>query len=79
MLGKSRNKHVFHQHQLTMAFVQTSVQWYENIGTYRSNESLKEMLNCQPVTAFTRDRNIKELIRSNKTQKNKVKKEKFRN
>ena len=53
--------------------------WYENIGTYRSNESLKQMLNCQPVTAFTRDRNIKELIRSNKTQKNKVKKEKFRN
>ena len=40
------------------------------------NESLKEIckFNCQPITAFRQNKNPKELIRSNKFEKNKVKK-----
>ena len=38
------------------------------------NESLKEILNCQPITAFRRNKNLKDLIGSNKIEKNKVKK-----
>ena len=34
------------------------------------NESLKEIFNCQPVTAFKRNKNLKELIGSNKIEKN---------
>ena len=43
------------------------------------NESLKEIFNCQPITAFRRNKNLKELIGSNKIEKNKVKKDKYRN
>ena len=38
------------------------------------NESPKEMFNCQPITSFRRNKNLKELIGSNKIAKNKVKK-----
>ena len=38
------------------------------------NESLKEIFNCQPIKAFRQNKNLKELIASNKTEKNKVKK-----
>ena len=40
------------------------------------NESLKEIckFNCQPITAFRQNKNPKVLIRSNKFEKNKVKK-----
>ena len=38
------------------------------------NESLKEIFNCQAITAFSRNKNLTELIGSNKTEKNKVKK-----
>ena len=38
------------------------------------NESIKEMFNCQPLTAFTRNKNLKELVESNKIEKNTVKK-----
>ena len=38
------------------------------------NESLKEIFNCQPIAAFRRNKNLKELIGSNKIEKNKVKK-----
>ena len=34
------------------------------------NESLKEIFNCQPVTAFSRNKNLKELTGSNKIEKN---------
>ena len=37
------------------------------------NESLKEIFNCQPVTAFTRNINLKELIESLKKLKKKAK------
>ena len=33
-------------------------------------ESLKEIFNCQPVTAFRRNRNMKKLTGSNKIEKN---------
>ena len=38
------------------------------------NESLKEIFNCQPITALRRNKNLKELIGSNKIEKNKIKK-----
>ena len=38
------------------------------------NESLKEIFNCQPITAFRRNNILKELIGSNKTENNKFKK-----
>ena len=38
------------------------------------NESLKGIFNCQPITAFRRNNILKELIGSNKTEKNKFKK-----
>ena len=38
------------------------------------NKSLKEIFNCQPITAFRRNKNLKELIGGNKIEKNKVKK-----
>ena len=38
------------------------------------NDSLKEIFNCQSVTTFRRNKNLKELIESNKIEKNKVKK-----
>ena len=38
------------------------------------NESIKEMFNCQPLTAFTRNKDLKELVESNKIEKNTVKK-----
>ena len=38
------------------------------------NESLKEKFNSQPITAFGRNKNLKELIGSNRIEKNKVKK-----
>ena len=38
------------------------------------NEALKEIFNCQPITAFKRNKNLKELIGSNKIENNKVKK-----
>ena len=37
------------------------------------NESLKKIFNCQPTKAFRRNKNLKELIGSNKIEKNKVK------
>ena len=37
-------------------------------------EFLKEIFNCQPITAFRRNKNLKELIGTNKIEKNKVKK-----
>ena len=40
------------------------------------NESLKEIFNCQPITAFRRNKNLKELIGVNKVENNKVKKDK---
>ena len=43
------------------------------------NESLKEVFNCEPITAFKQNKNLKELIGSNKIEKNKVKKDKYRN
>ena len=42
------------------------------------NESLKEIINCQPITAFRRNKNLKELTVSNKIEKHKVKKDKYR-
>ena len=38
------------------------------------NECLKEILNCQSITAFRPNKNLKELIGSDKIEKNKVKK-----
>ena len=38
------------------------------------NESLKEIFDCQPITAFRQNENLTELIGSNKIEKNKVKK-----
>ena len=38
------------------------------------NESQKQIFNCQLITAFRRNKNLKELIGSNKTEKSKVKK-----
>ena len=38
------------------------------------NESLKEIFDCQPITAFRQNKNLTELIGSNKIEKNKVKK-----
>ena len=38
------------------------------------NESLKKIFNCQPIAAFRGNKNLKELIESNKIEKNKVKK-----
>ena len=38
------------------------------------NESLKEIFNCQPITGSRRNKSLKELIGSNKIEKNKVKK-----
>ena len=35
------------------------------------NESLKEILTCQQITAFKRNKNLKEQIGSNKIEKNK--------
>ena len=44
------------------------------------NESLKEIIDCQPITTFRRNKNHKELIGSNKIEKNKLKKkDKYRN
>ena len=43
------------------------------------NESLEEIFNCQPITVFPRNKNLKELIGSNKIEKNKVRKDKYRN
>ena len=40
------------------------------------------MFNCKSITAFRRNKNLKELIESNKIKKkkkNKVKKDKYRN
>ena len=38
------------------------------------------MFNCQPLTAFTRNKDLKELVESNKIEKNTVKKkDKYRN
>ena len=39
------------------------------------NESLKEIFNYQPITAFRQNKTLKELIGSNKIEKNKVKKQ----
>ena len=36
------------------------------------NEYLKEIFNCQPITAFRRNKNLKEFIGSKKIEKNKV-------
>ena len=38
------------------------------------NESLKEIFNFQPITSFRRNKNLKELMGSNKNEKNKGKK-----
>ena len=38
------------------------------------NESLKEIFNYQPITAFRRNKYLKELIGSNKIEKNKFRK-----
>ena len=38
------------------------------------NDSLKETFNCQPITAFKRNVNLRELIGSNKIEQGKVKK-----
>ena len=38
------------------------------------NESLKEIFNCRSITAFRRNKNLKELIERNKIENNKVKK-----
>ena len=38
------------------------------------NESLKEIINFQTITAFRQNQNLKELIESDNTEKNKVKK-----
>ena len=38
------------------------------------NESLKEIFNFQPITSFRRNKNLKELMGSNKKEKNKGKK-----
>ena len=38
------------------------------------NESLKEIFNCQPITACRLKRNLKNLIGSKKIEKNKVEK-----
>ena len=35
------------------------------------------MFNCEPITSFKQNKNINEFIRSNKTEKNKVKKRKI--
>ena len=43
------------------------------------NESLKEIFNCHPITAFRRNKNLKQLIGSNKTEKGKVKKRQTQN
>ena len=43
------------------------------------SESLEEISNCQPITAFRQNKNLKALIRSNKTEKNRVKKAKYKN
>ena len=38
------------------------------------NESLKEIFNFQPITSFRRNKNLRELMGSNKNEKNKGKK-----
>ena len=42
------------------------------------NESLKEIFNYHPITALRQYKILKELIGSNKTEKNRVKKDKYR-
>ena len=42
------------------------------------NESLKEIFNCQPITAFRRNKNLKKLIGSNNMEENKVEKRQIR-
>ena len=41
------------------------------------NESLKEIFNCQPITAFRWNKTLKELIGSNEIAKDKIKKRKI--
>ena len=43
------------------------------------NKFLKDIFNCLPITAFKRNKNRKELRRSNKIEKNKIKKDKYKN
>ena len=42
------------------------------------NGSLKEIFNCQPITPFKQSKILKELIESNKIEKKKGKKDKYR-
>ena len=46
----------------------------KHLNLLKIKESLKEIFNCQPITAFRRNKNLKELIGSNKIEKNIVKK-----
>ena len=48
------------------------IQWHWNLQVI--NESLEEKFNCQPVTAYKQNENLKELIENSKTENNKVKK-----
>ena len=42
---------------VTIAFVQTSVKWYKSdLNFLEINESLKEIFNCQAITAFRRNK-----------------------
>ena len=41
------------------------------------NVSLKEIFNCQPITTFMPNKNLKELIGRKKIKKNKAKKDKY--
>ena len=48
------------------------IQWHWNLQVI--NESLEEKFNCQPITAYKQNENLKELIENSKTENNKVKK-----
>ena len=48
------------------------IQWHWNLQVI--NESLEEKFNCQPVTAYKQNENLKELMENSKTENNKVKK-----
>ena len=56
----------------------SKVMLLKNWNLLAINQSLIEIFNCEPITAFTQIKNLNELIRSNKIEKKKVEKKKVK-